>query len=131
MECWRHWRCRRRWGAGLRQRTRTRAVAKTVMLSYGYWQRRFGGDRGVIGLSLQVDGQTRAVAGVMPRGFRVVDQDFDLLVPLAFDPANQKLAGFGYAGIARMKPGVSLAQANADASRLINVWMDSWTNGPG
>ena len=44
--------------------------AKTVMLSYGYWQRRFGGDRGVIGRSLQVDGQTRTIVGVMPRGFR-------------------------------------------------------------
>jgi len=105
--------------------------AKTVMLSYGYWQRRFGGDRGVIGRSLEVDGQTRTISGVMPQGFPVVDQEFDLLVPLAFDPENQKLAGFGYAGIARLKPGVSLAQADTDASRLISVWMDSWTNGPG
>jgi len=105
--------------------------AKSVMLSYGYWQRRFGGDRGVIGRSLQVDGQTRTIAGVMPQGFRVVDQEFDLLIPLAFDPANQKLAGFGYTGIARLRPGVSLAQADADASRLISMWMDSWTNGPG
>jgi len=85
----------------------------------------------VIGRSLQVDGQTRTIAGVMPQGFRLVDQDFDLLIPLAFDPTNQKLAGFGYTGIARLKPGVSLAQANAEASRLIPVWMDSWTNGPG
>jgi len=105
--------------------------AKTVMLSYGYWQRRFGGDRGVIGRGLQVDGQTRTIAGVMPRGFRMVDQDFDLLIPLAFDPTNQKLAGFGYTGIARLKPGVSLAQADADVARLIPMWMDSWTNGPG
>jgi predicted permease len=105
--------------------------AKTVMLSYGYWQRRFGGDHGVIGRSLQVDGQTRTIVGVMPEGFRVVDQDFELLIPLAFDPTNQKLAGFGYTGIARLKPGVSLAQADADASRLISLWMDSWTNGPG
>jgi predicted permease len=105
--------------------------AKSVMLSYGYWQRRFGGDRGVIGRGLQVDGQTRTIAGVMPQGFRVVDQQFDLLIPLAFDPANQTLAGFGYTGIARLKPGVSLAQADADASRLLSVWMDSWSNGPG
>ncbi|MGA8731595.1 MAG: ABC transporter permease [Terracidiphilus sp.] len=105
--------------------------AKTVMLSYGYWQRRFGGDRGVISRSLQVDGETRTIEGVMPKGFRVVDQDFDLLIPLAFDPTNQKLAGFGYSGIARLKPGVSLARADADASRLISLWMDSWSNGPG
>ncbi len=104
---------------------------KTVMLSYGYWQRRFGGDRSVIGRIIQVDSQNREIVGVMPRGFRMVDRDFDLLVPLALDRSNQKLAGFGYSGIARLKPGVQLAQADADIARLIPVWMDSYSNGPG
>jgi predicted permease len=104
---------------------------KTVMLSYGYWQRRFGEDRAAIGRVIQVDAQSREIVGVMPRGFRLVDRDFDLLVPLAFDRANQTLAGFGYYGIARLKPGVQLAQADADIARLIPVWMDSWSNGPG
>ena len=104
--------------------------AKTVMLGWGYWQRRFGGDRAVIGRAVQVDGQTRTIVGVMPRGFRMVDQDFDILVPLAFDPTNEILAGFGYYGIGRLRPGVSLQQANADIARLIPLWMDSWSNGP-
>ncbi len=105
--------------------------AKTVMLSYGYWQRRFGGDRGVIGRSVQLDSETREIVGVMPRGFRVVDRDFDLLVPLAFDRGTLKLAGFGCNGIGRLKPGVSIAQADADVSRLIETWMQSYSNGPG
>jgi predicted permease len=105
--------------------------AKAVMLSYGYWQRHFGGDRTVIGRSLQVDSETREIVGVMPRRFRVVDRDFDLLIPLALDRANQKLSGFGFNGIARLKPGVSLAQSSADVAHLIPVWMDSWSNGPG
>ena len=104
---------------------------KTVVLSYGYWQRRFGGDHSVIGRAIQVDAQTREIVGVMPRGFRLVDRDFDLLVPLALDRANQTLAGFGYYGIARLKPGFQIAQADADIGRLIAVWMDSWSNGPG
>ncbi len=104
---------------------------KAVILSYGYWQRRLGGDRGVIGRTIQVNSQTRQIVGVMPRGFRLVDEDFDLLLPLAPDRSNQKLAGFGYTAIARLKPGISLAQANADITRLIPVWMDSWSNGPG
>jgi predicted permease len=104
--------------------------SKTVMLGYGYWQRRFGGDRGVIGRSIQLDSQTREIVGVMPRGFRVVDRDFDLLVPLAFDKGTLKLAGFGYNGIGRLKPGVSIAQADADVSRLIETWMHSYSNGP-
>ena len=104
---------------------------KTLMLSYGYWKRRFGGDPGVVGRTLQVDAQSREIVGVMPRGFRIVDQDFDLLIPMAVDRVHQKLAPFGYDGIARLKPGASLAQANADISSLISVWMDSWSNGPG
>ena len=105
--------------------------SKAVMLCYGYWQRRFGGDPSVVGRSITVDAVSKEIVGVMPRGFRLVDQDFDLLVPLAFDRNNQKLAGFGFDGIGRLKPGITLAQANADVARLIPVWMDSWTNGPG
>jgi len=102
-----------------------------VMLSYGYWQRRFGGDPGVVGRTISIDSQPRVIAGVMPRGFKVVNYDFDLLVPLALDPVKQPLAGFAYRGIARLRPGVGLPQANADLASLLNVWMDSWTNGPG
>jgi predicted permease len=105
--------------------------AKTVMLSYGYWQRRFGGEQSAIGRTIQVDAETREIVGVMPRGFKMVDQDFDLLVPLAFDRTNQKLAPFFAEGVGRLKPGVTLAEADADVSRLIMLWMDSWSNGPG
>ena len=102
-----------------------------VMLSYGYWQRRFGGDPNVVGRAITVDSQSRVIAGVMPCGFKVVNYDFDLLVPLAFDPTNERLAGFAYRGIGRLRPGVAIPQANDDAARLLNVWMDSWSNGPG
>ncbi len=105
--------------------------AKSVMISYGYWQRRFGADRSVIGRSINLDSQPREIIGVMPKDFRLVNQEFDVLVPLAFDRNNQKLAGFGYQGVGRLKPGVSLAQADADIARMIPIWMDSWSNGPG
>ena len=102
-----------------------------VMLSYGYWQRRFGGDPGVVGRTISVNSQPRVIAGVMPRGFKIVNYDFDLLVPMSLDPVKELLAGFAYRGIARLRPGVTIPQANADVARLLNVWMDSWTNGPG
>jgi predicted permease len=104
---------------------------KRVLLSYGYWQRRFGGDRAVIGRNIMVDSQPREIVGVMPQGFRFVDLDFDLATPLAFDRGKLILAGFGFHGIARLKPGATIAQANADLTRLLPVWMDSWSNGPG
>jgi len=102
-----------------------------VMLSYGYWQRRFGGEPAAVGRSVLVDSRPREIVGVMPQGFRFLDADFDLIAPLAFDRGKAILAGFGYHGIARLKTGVAIAQANADIARMLPLWMDSWSNGPG
>jgi putative ABC transport system permease protein len=101
-----------------------------VMLSYGYWQRRFGGDPAVIGRNIIVDSRAREIVGVMPKNFRFIDSDFDVMVPLAFDRGHLILAGFGFHGIARLKPGATIPQANADVARMVSIWMDSWTNGP-
>ena len=96
-----------------------------VMLSYPYWQRHFGGEPSAIGRNLIVDSRPREIVGAMPRGFRIGDTEFDLLVPFQFDRNRSILAGFGLQAIARLKPGVTLAQANADLARLVPVWMDS------
>ncbi len=104
--------------------------AATVMLSYGYWQREFGGAAAAIGSTLEVDGRVRVIVGVMPPGFRIEDQPADLIVPLAFAHTGLKLAGFGYQGLARLKPGATLTSADAELTRLLPVWMNSWTNCP-
>ena len=80
---------------------------------------------------LTVDARPREVVGVTHKGFRLVDTDFDVMVPLAFDRRNLILAGFGFEGVARLKPGFTIAEANADLTRMLSIWMDSWTNGPG
>ena len=103
--------------------------SSTVMLSYGYWQRHFGGERSVIGRNLIVDSLPRRIVGVMPQGFRVVKTEPDLILPLAFDRGRVILGGFGFNGIGRLKSGVTIAQANADLARLLPVWMDTWSNG--
>jgi predicted permease len=102
-----------------------------VMLSDGYWRRRFGADPSVIGRNITIDSRPREIVGVMPPGFRLVNEDFDVLAPLAFDRSKLILAGFGLHGIARLKPGVTIAQANADLTRMLPIWMESWSNGPG
>ena len=101
-----------------------------VMLSFGYWQRHFGGDRAAIGRNITIDSRPREIVGVMPQGFRFVDTDFDVIVPLAFDRGHLILAGFGYHGVARLKPGAPIAEANTDITRMLPIWMDSWSNGP-
>jgi predicted permease len=104
---------------------------ETVMLGYGYWQRRFGGDRSVIGRNIRVEARPREIVGVMPKGFMFGNTDPELILPIRFERNKLMLAGFAYLGVGRLKPGVTLAQANADIGRLIPVWENSWTNGPG
>jgi predicted permease len=105
--------------------------AGKVMLSYGYWQRRFGGETSVVGRSVTVDSQPREIVGVMPRGFRVVDTDPDLIVPLPFNRSQLILPPFAFQGVARLKPGLTIAEASADIARLIPVWNGSWPAFPG
>jgi predicted permease len=117
-------------GRWLTQSDQIPRAGQTVMLSHGYWQRRFGGDLTVIGRNIMIDSRSREIVGVMPKNFRFVDTDFDVIVPLAFDRSHLILAGFGFHGIARLKPGATIPQANADVARMLSIWMDSWTNGP-
>jgi putative ABC transport system permease protein len=90
-----------------------------VILAYGYWQRRFGGDRLVIGKQIRLDGTPKEIIGVMPQSFRFLDMKPELIQPFRFDRAKTTLGNFSYQGIARLKPGVSLAQANTDVGRMI------------
>jgi len=95
---------------------------QTVLLSYGYWQRKFGGATSVIGRSITVDGKPREVIGVLPKGFHFLDwQDAALILPFQWDRSKTKLGNFSEEAIARLKPGVTMAQASADMARLLPV----------
>ncbi len=100
----------------------------TVLLTHGYWQRRFGGDRSVIGRKILVDAVPREIAGVMPAGFRIADTPADLILPVQLDRRRATVAGFYLKSIARLKPGVSIRQADADIARLLPIWVRSWTD---
>jgi predicted permease len=102
-----------------------------VMIGYGYWQRRFGGDRSVVGRAVTMDSWPREIVGVMPRGFRVVTAEPDVIMPVALDRARAILPGFGFPAIGRLKPGLTLADASADIARLVPIWNRSWPAFPG
>jgi len=87
---------------------------------------RFGGDHSVLGRKLVVDARPREIVGVMPAGFRINDVPFAVILPAQLNRSQAILAGFGLNAIGRLKPGVSLQQANADIERLIPIWMRSW-----
>ena len=103
----------------------------TVILTYGYWQRRFGGSASALGRTLTIDGQPRAIIGVMPQNFRFGNLSAELILPQQFDRAKLFLGNFSYQGVARLKPGVTLAQANADVARMLSIWVKAWPPAPG
>jgi predicted permease len=104
---------------------------ETVMLTYGYWQTRFGGDRSVIGRRILVDGEAREVIGVMPQSFQFLDLKPALITPMQIDRAQVQLGNFSYQAIARLKPGATLKQANADVARMIPLSLQKFPPPPG
>jgi predicted permease len=110
----------------------TAGTAETVILTHGYWQRRFGRDRAAVGRTITIDSRPREVIGVMPQGFRFLNSDPEVILPQRFE-GNQLQPNdvHMYVGIARLKPGVSLLQANADVRRMLPIWITQYgTNGP-
>ena len=106
-------------------------AAETVILSYGYWQRKFGGASSAISRRIEIDGHLCEIIGVMPAGFRLLDQKADLIRPFRFDRAKTKLGNYSYPGIARLKAGVTLQQANADMGRMLPVEFTKFQPPPG
>jgi putative ABC transport system permease protein len=104
--------------------------AGTVMLTYGYWQRRFAGDTSIVGRSLTINARPHTVIGVMPEEFRF-QRDPELILPQRFERNTQFLGPFFGSGIARLKPGVTMEQANADVARMAGIWLNAWPPNPG
>jgi len=94
----------------------------TVLLTYGFWQEKYGGATSVIGRSITLDGKPHEIIGVLPRGFRFLDDyDVRLMMPFKFDRNKTTLGDFSYQALARLKPGVTMAQASADMARLLPI----------
>jgi predicted permease len=105
--------------------------ADTVMLSHDYWHRLFNGDRDAIGKQLMVNGVAREVIGVLPEGFRFLRYNPAIVMPFRFNRAEVFIGNFSYQGVARLKPGVTIEQANADMGRLIPTMVDRFRLPPG
>jgi hypothetical protein len=98
---------------------------ETVILSNGSWQRRFGGDPGAIGRVMIVDSKPRKVIGVMPARFIIPGTPIDLILPLSIN-LTQPPGDFNYRALAGLKPGVTVAQANADIGRMLPIYLERY-----
>src|SRR5436853_1196161 len=96
---------------------------KVVILSHNLWQRRFGGDFGVIDKPVTIEGETYRVIGVLPANFRfmkVLNRDLDIWVPLIIEPKQVSRQDHSINVFARLKDGVSLAQARAEMNAIMS-----------
>src|SRR5687767_13003902 len=104
-------------GRTLRAAEEQRAESGVVMLSHALWLQRFGGDAGIIGRDVLIDGETRTVIGVMPSTFNFPSARTQLWIPYPFDRRDAAaLWGGGQRGqaVARLAPQATPAQAQAE-----------------
>ena len=104
--------------------------ARSIVITYEAWQRRLGGAADVIGTSFHVDGEPRTVIGVMPRGFKLIPWEDDIAFWAANDlrkiPKARWMAPMG-----RLKPGVSVAAAQAEATAISRQVVEARGDKPG
>ena len=96
---------------------------RVVIVSYGLWQGRFGSDPGLIGKTVQIESQSHTVAGIMPPGFDFPESEaaygsFDAWIPLGLDPGQDSRGSNNYRAVARLKPGISIEQAQANMEAI-------------
>ncbi len=108
---------------------------QVVLLGYDFWQRRFGGDRAVIGRQILTSGGPFEIIGVAERGLslpkpgpfastaNLAGFGVDLWAPMQLDPAARPMNSHQYSGIGRLKPGVTVADAQADLQGLTNQFV--------
>ena len=95
-------------------------AGKVVLLSYSLWQSRYGGEQSILNRDILLNGEKYSVVGVMPPGFQFIETDVRLWVPLVMDQEDiANRTGHYLQVVARLKPGVSFAGAQADMDALM------------
>jgi len=101
-----------------------------VILSYVFWRSRFGRDESALGRELIIGGRQSVVVGIMPQDFRfdAMASQPDIIVPIVLDPAQVNISTVpgGLSALARLRPGVTPAQARADLERMLPIWRETW-----
>ncbi len=100
-----------------------------VVLEQGFWHRQFGGDKSIVGKTIALNGRNHEIIGVMPAGFHFPPGKVDLWKPIGIDTANPGSRGNHFLqSIARLKPGVSMAQAGQDLNRVAKQMKEKYPN---
>ena len=94
-------------------------AAAVAVLSYSLWQRRFGGDPGILDRKIRLNGRDTEVIGVMPPGFHYPSRDYELWEPLYYSPEDlRNRSDLSYVSVGRLRPGISIGQARAQMNAI-------------
>jgi putative ABC transport system permease protein len=104
----------------------TPGAPQRALLSHGFWQRRFGGSPNVIGMTLTVEGKPCEVIGVLPQSFSFLSTNPSLVMPLSLNRADTFIGNFSFQGVARLKPGVTIDDANRDVARMLKLTIERY-----
>ncbi len=102
----------------------TQGKNQVCVISYAFWQRRFGGDPNIAGKILNLNNTPTQIVGVMPAEFKFPRLEIELWIPLALD--TKRTAPYAFSVIGRLKPGVQIAQAQADTTTIVQNY--GWQN---
>lgn len=91
-----------------------------VMLTYGFWQRRFGGDRGVVGRTLEVDGRVHKIIAVLPEQYAALGFEGDIMLPLALPP-NDPDDGSNYTAVGRLSESATAAAVSTELNARLHA----------
>jgi putative ABC transport system permease protein len=107
-------------GRTFRDEETFRGKSAVAVLSWELWQSAFGGDPGIVGRTISINSSNREVVGVMPRAFYFPSRGVQLWVPLGFTPATfvEQRRPHSLRVVARLKPGVDIAQAQAEMTMI-------------
>jgi putative ABC transport system permease protein len=105
-------------GRAFRPEDDTPDAETTIILSDGFWRRRFGADPAIVGKSITLNARPATVIGVLPAGYRHIEinpeRSADIFTPYGFNPAEANRGGHFIRGVARLKDGVTVEQARAE-----------------
>ena len=104
------------------------SAAPTIVLSYPVWKRRFAGRPDVVGQTVKIDGQSTQILGVMREGFGLLDNSSDAWFTFGFEPAPGQETQHNLRALARLKPGVSMAQAQAAVKIALTEYGEKFPN---
>lgn len=115
-----------RLGRGFASGEDQEGAARTLILSHAAWLRQFGGDPSVVGRAVTINGEPITVIGVLPRGFEVFGLPADVYAPFRLDPAARQPRGRSIVALARLKPGVTRDQAQAEMASVMEGLRAEW-----